>query len=64
MSKIKIYRFKNYDIYRGQYVVSPRMATAEAIRRFGATMISETETEIDESRVDGDGMTEIDFIPS
>jgi len=64
MSKIKIYRFKNYDIYRGQYVVSPRMATGRSNKAVRATMISETETEIDESRVDGDGMTEIDFIPS
>ena len=64
MRKIKVYRFKNYDIYKGQWFVSPRMATADAIPRFLGTRIPETETEIDESRVDGDGMAEIGFMPS
>ena len=62
MGKAKIYKFKKYDINSDRYVVSRRMATREAIERIeGAVTIPETEIEIDNSHLNGDGMTDIDF---
>jgi len=63
MTKSKVYRFKKYDINSDQYVVSRRMATRDAIGRINAVLIPESEVEIDNSHVSGDGMTEIDFKP-
>ena len=64
MSKVKVYQFKRYDINTDQYVVSRRMATREAIERLGAVVISGTAAEVDGAHLDGDGMTEIGFVPS
>jgi len=61
MEKIKIYRFKKYDIISDNNITSRRMATKEAIEKICAELLPETAIEVNLDIVDDDGMTIIDF---
>jgi hypothetical protein len=63
MAKVKVYRFKVYNITIDDSPVSTRMATQERINKIqDATRIEGTEVEIDESLLT-DGMTARNFDP-
>ena len=62
MPKVRVYRFKKYDIQTDDYVISTRMATEEKIDQIRATAIYGTERQIDESLLT-DGLTAKDFDP-
>jgi hypothetical protein len=65
MSKVVIYRFRVYDIVRGESIVSTRWATPQAIKRARGEAILSTPMEVDASVVDTDepGMTARDYDP-
>ena len=62
MIKVKVYRFKSFDIVSGEYVVSLRLATRSTIQRINAEIIETTETDVYASDIDSDGFTIIDFL--
>lgn len=57
--KIKVYRFRQYDIAADEFKLSSRMATLACIRRLNAQLIRSSELEIEKRLLDTDGMTEI-----
>ena len=57
--KIKIYRFRLYDITSEEFKISNRMATAACIRRIHGEPIRASAIEIDKKDLNGDGMTQI-----
>ena len=59
----KVSQFKTWDIRAGTYRVSRKMATAESVERAHGLIIDGTETEVDNSMVDSNGMTRQDFVP-
>jgi hypothetical protein len=59
----KVYRFRMYVIKDDESLTSRRWATREAIKRIGGEVLEGTETEVDASVLDSDGMTERDFDP-
>ena len=61
IGKVKVYRFRKYDIARDDFIMSGRMATYACIRRIHAELIRSTELEIDKKDLNIDGMTEIVF---
>jgi hypothetical protein len=61
MGTVKVYNYKRRYIEDEQVAYSRRMAVRKYIKRIGGTVIEETELEIDSSKVDEDGKTEIDF---
>jgi hypothetical protein len=62
MMKVKVYRFKSFDVVSGEYVVSLRLATRSTIQRINAEIIETTETDVYASDIDSDGFTTIDFL--
>jgi hypothetical protein len=60
--RVKVYRFRFYDIASESFKISSRMATPSCIRRIRGEIIKRTELEIDKQYVNGDGMTEIGFV--
>jgi hypothetical protein len=60
--RVKVYRFRLYDIASEDFKISARMATPACIRRIHAEIIKRTELEIDKQYVNSDGMTEIGFV--
>jgi hypothetical protein len=62
MRKVKVYRFKSFDVVSGEYVVSLRLATRSTIQRINAEIIETTETDVYASDIDSDGFTTIDFL--
>jgi hypothetical protein len=66
MAKVKVYRYRVYDITIDDYRVSTRMATQRRIDKIAATRIEGTEAEIDESLLtpDGIGWTAKNFDPT
>lgn len=62
MTKVRVHRYRRYDIAIDDYRVSTRMATKEHIDRIGAEVIDGTEAEIDSSLLI-DGWTNKDFDP-
>ena len=62
MMKVKVYRFKSFDVVSGEYVVSLRLATRSTIERINAEIIETTETDVYASDIDSDGFTTIDFL--
>jgi hypothetical protein len=66
MNKVKVCRFRKYDVTTDENQVSKRWATREAIERIGGEEIIETETEVDPSAVGRDiaGMTARGFDPN
>lgn len=64
MATVKVYKWKKFDINSNGYKIGPSMATRQAIRSFGgAVPIEETEPEVDDSMLDGNGMTPIGWVP-
>jgi hypothetical protein len=51
----KVYHFKKFDATAGDYVHAPRMATPAAIEGFKAVRVAESETDVDDSLIDGNG---------
>jgi hypothetical protein len=60
--RVKVYRFRLYDIASEDFRISARMATPACIKRIGAEIIKRTELEIDRRYLNSDGMTEIGFV--
>jgi hypothetical protein len=60
--RVKVYRFRLYDIAGENFQISARMATPACIRRIHAEIIKRTELEIDKRYLNSDGMTEIGFV--
>jgi hypothetical protein len=61
MGTVKVYNYKRRYIQDDQVAYSRRMAVRKYINGIGATVIEETEMEVDSSMVDADGKTAIDF---
>jgi hypothetical protein len=60
--RVKVYRFRLYDIASERFRISNRMATPSCIRRIRGEIIKRTELEIDKQYVNSDGMTQIGFV--
>ncbi len=60
--RVKVYRFRLYDIASENFKISIRLATPGCIRRIRAEIIKRTELEIDKQYVNSDGMTEVGFV--
>ncbi len=64
MRTVLVYRWKTWNQQAGDYDISRRMATREAIERIKKLVILEgTATEVDSLLLNEEGMTEFDFIP-
>jgi hypothetical protein len=63
MAKIKVHRFRKYDIVSDEMISSTRMATVEKVASLGAELIPGSEIEIDESLIK-DGWTKRHFYPN
>ena len=63
MSVATVYRFKVFDVVKGEYVMSRRRATKDAIEKARGVAIDSTEAEIATSLLNSEGMTEKDFVP-
>ena len=59
----KVYKFRKYDISSDETITSRRWATREAIKAVCGEVVEDTETEIDASFLDNNGMTERNFEP-
>jgi hypothetical protein len=55
MKKVTVYSFKGYKVTTNKTIISDRMATLDAIKRFGCTPIMERSKEVDASEVDEEG---------
>jgi hypothetical protein len=62
IGKVKVYRFRLYDIASEDFKISARMATHACIKRIGAELIRRTELEIDKKDLNADGMTEFGVV--
>ncbi len=62
IGRVKVYRFRLYDIGSEDFKISNRMAAPPCIRRIRAEIIKRSELEIDKRYLNSDGMTEIGFI--
>jgi hypothetical protein len=60
---VKVYRFRLYNISADENEKSRRWGTREAIERIGGEVMEDTETEVDESDLVYDGMTDRNFNP-
>lgn len=66
MGKVKVYRFRRYDIVSGETKKSRRWGTRKGIERICGEMLEDTAIEVDESVVGREiqGLTERDFNPN
>jgi hypothetical protein len=69
MPKVAVYQYTTFDPRAGSMRVAPRWATRKAIEslnrtRTVAVILNDTESEIDASYLDRNGMTEVGFDPS
>jgi hypothetical protein len=56
VAKVKVYRFKSYDVTREESLRGPLWGTLKAIDMLGRCIaIKETEMEVDEEMLDSDG---------
>lgn len=64
-SKVKVYRFKRYDIQNDEYQVSRRWGTLDGIKAVCGVALQETETQIDAALIgkEVDGLTDRNFDP-
>jgi hypothetical protein len=58
VGRVKVYRFRIYDIASDDFKLSARMATRAFIKRVGGELVRSTELEIDKKHVNADGMTQ------
>ena len=63
MARVMVYRFKAYSHLEGETMQARRMGTREGIETVGGTIIEGSGVEIDDSRLETDGMTAKDFVP-
>jgi hypothetical protein len=63
MARVMVYRFKAYSHLKGKSIKARRMGTREGIEKVGGTIIEGSGVEIDDSRLETDGMTATDFVP-
>jgi hypothetical protein len=63
MARVMVYRFRAYSHFKGEIIASRRMGTREGIEKVGGTIIEGSGCEIDDSRLEADGMTPKDFVP-
>jgi len=63
MARVMVYRFRAYSHFKGGAVESRRMGTREGIEKVRGTIIEGSDREIDDSRLETDGMTPKDFVP-
>jgi len=56
MAKITVYHFRGFSITTNQFHVPPSMATIEFISKHNYDALKETAIEIDESKLDGNGL--------
>lgn len=56
MGKITVYRFKKFDIIKGESLISPSYASLEKIKEFQAVALTEHSIEIEEAMLDWNGM--------
>jgi hypothetical protein len=68
MPKVKVYRYTTFDPKARSMRIAPRWATRSAIDSLSegwraAVVLNDTETEIDDSYLDHNGMTEVGFEP-
>jgi hypothetical protein len=59
----KVYQFRMHDIANDENRKSRRWATREAIEWLRGQVLEETETDVDPSVLDSNGMTERDYNP-
>ena len=57
--RVKVYRFRLYDVASEDFKISRRLATPACIKRIRAELIHRTELEIDKKDLNVDGMTEL-----
>ena len=60
--RVKVYRFRLYDIASEDFKISRRLATPACIKRIRAELIHRTELEIDKKNLNADGMTEFGIV--
>jgi hypothetical protein len=60
--RVKVYRFRLYDIASKDFKISRRLVTSACIKRIGAELIRRTELEIDKKDLNADGMTEFGVV--
>ncbi len=58
-----VYKFRKYDIVSDETITSRRWATREAVKFVCGEVVEDTETEVDASFLDGNGMTEMNLDP-
>lgn len=65
MAKVRIHRFRLYDISSDSYRISRRWATRDVIESLGGDLIEAPVVEVDASVVSSDieGMTAPDYVP-
>jgi len=65
MAKVRIHRFRLYDINSDSYRISRRWATRDIIESLGGDLIEAPVAEVDASVVNSDieGMTAPDYVP-
>jgi hypothetical protein len=65
MTKVRIHRFRLYDINSDSYRISRRWATRDVIEALGGDLIEAPVVEVDVSVVNSDieGMTVPDYVP-
>jgi hypothetical protein len=64
MALVTVYRFTKYDIFSDQNIFSLSMATRETIKGCRSKVIEGTGIEIDDARLDGNGMIAADSVSS
>jgi hypothetical protein len=61
MATVKIYQYDYTDTKRGQPARAKRMGTKEYIERLNGWIVEGSEIEVDASKVDAEGKTEMGF---
>ncbi len=63
MARVMVYRFKAYSHLEGKIIEARRMGTREGIEKVRGTIIEGSGVEIDDFKLETDGMTAKDFLP-
>ncbi|MGH8184656.1 MAG: hypothetical protein ACREPH_13445 [Rhodanobacteraceae bacterium] len=56
MSKVTVYRFKVWDVSKDEYIISPRAAPMDLIKRQRWQPLMKIAIEVESSALDHDGM--------
>lgn len=63
MTKVKVYKFRQYDVFADRNLVAPHMATRQFIEMAKGEIIENTEREIAGSLIDDNGQAKIEIQP-